>query len=96
MQWEVQTLQCLNDEKTLKNDSFNSEDNKNSFIMKQTHSSTFIKQQAENHMSSQLIKRNLCSECLSIYTEKSIQEHLNFVHSVETVFCLMSENFLTD
>jgi len=64
--------------------------------MKQTHSSTFIKQQAENHMSSQLIKTNLCSECLSIYTEKSVQEHLNFVHSVETVFCLMSENFLTD
>ncbi len=41
-----------------------------------------------------MLKRNICSECLNIYTEKMIQKHLNFVHSAETVFCLMLKNFL--
>ncbi len=41
-----------------------------------------------------MLKRNIHSECLNIYTEKMIQKHLNFVHSTETAFCLMSENFL--
>jgi len=41
-----------------------------------------------------MLKRNICSECLNIYTEKTVQKHLNFVHSAETVFHLMSENFL--
>ena len=52
MQWEVQTLQHLNNEEILKNDSSDSEDDNNSFIIRQTHSSTFIKQWAKNHMSS--------------------------------------------
>ncbi len=34
MQWEVQTLQHLNNEEMLKNDSSDSEDDNNSFIMR--------------------------------------------------------------
>ncbi len=41
-----------------------------------------------------MLKRNICSECLNIYTEKTVQKHLNFVHSTETVFHLMLKNFL--
>ncbi len=41
-----------------------------------------------------MLKRNICSECLNIYNEKTVQTHLNFVCSAETVFHLMSENFL--
>ena len=52
MQWEVQTLQCLNNEETLKNDFEDFEDNDNSFIMRQTHSLTFIKLWVKNHISS--------------------------------------------
>jgi len=43
-----------------------------------------------------MLKRNICSECLNIYTEKTVQEHLNFVHSAETVFYLMLKNFFKD
>jgi hypothetical protein len=41
-----------------------------------------------------MLKKNICLKCLKIYTEKTVQKHLNFVCSVETVFHLMSENFL--
>jgi len=43
-----------------------------------------------------MFKRNICSECLNTYTEKSVQEHLNFIHSVKTVFCLTLKNFTKD
>jgi hypothetical protein len=35
-----------------------------------------------------MFKRNICSERLNTYTEKSVWEHLNFIHSVKTAFCL--------
>jgi len=41
-----------------------------------------------------MLKRNICSECLNIYTEKTVQKHLNFICSTETVFHLMLKNFL--
>jgi len=41
-----------------------------------------------------MLKRNICSEHLNIYTEKMVQKHLNFVCSTETVFHLMLKNFL--
>jgi len=43
-----------------------------------------------------MLKRNICSEHLNIYTEKTVQKHLNFVCSAETVFHLMLKNFLKD
>ncbi len=43
-----------------------------------------------------MLKRNICSEHLNIYTEKTVQKHLNFVHSAETAFCLMLKNFFKD
>ncbi len=43
-----------------------------------------------------MLKRNIHSEHLNIYTEKTVQKHLNFVHSTETAFCLMLKNFLKD
>ena len=47
-------------------------------------------------MNAVIIKKNICSEQLNIYAEKSVQKHLNFVQSTETVFCLTFKNFLTD
>ncbi len=43
-----------------------------------------------------MLKKNICSEHLNIYTEKTVQKHLNFVCSAETVFHLMLKNFLKD
>jgi len=43
-----------------------------------------------------MLKRNICSEHLNIYTEKTVQKHLNFVHSAETAFRLMLKNFFKD
>jgi hypothetical protein len=54
----------------------------------------FIKRSAENYLSTMMLKRNICSEHLNIYTEKTVQKHLNFVHSTETVFHLMFKTFL--
>jgi len=67
-----------------------------SFILKHTQFIVFIKQSAENYLKTMMLKRNICSEHLNIYTEKTVQKHLNFVCSTETAFCLMLKNFLKD
>jgi hypothetical protein len=63
-------------------------------ILKHTQFIAFIKRSAENYLSTMMLKRNICSECLNIYTEKTVQKHLNFVCSTETAFHLMLKNFL--
>jgi len=55
-----------------------------------------IKRSAEDYLSVMMFKRNICLKHLNTYTEKSVQEHLNFIHSVKTVFCLTPENFTKD
>jgi len=42
-----------------------------------------------------IIKWSIHSEHLNTYNEKFVWKHLNFIHSVETAFCLMFKNFST-
>jgi len=94
VQRKIQVLQSQNTDELLVDDSSDLKADYTSSILKHTQFIVFIKQSAENYLSTMMLKRNICSEHLNIYTEKTVQEHLNFVHSTETVFHLMSENFL--
>jgi len=96
VQRKIQVLQSQDADKLLVNDPSDSKADYTSFILKHTQFIAFIKRSAENYLSTIMLKRNICSECLNIYTEKTVQKHLNFVCSTETVFHLMSENFLKD
>ena len=53
---------------------------------KQIHSVASVKKSIEEAINAVIIKRNICSEQLNIYAEKSVQKHLNFVWSIETMF----------
>ncbi len=94
VQRKIQVLQSQDADEPLVDDSSDSKTDHISFILKHTQFIAFIKRSAENYLSTMMLKRNICSECLNIYTEKTVWKHLNFVHSAETVFHLMSENFL--
>jgi len=94
IQRKIQVLQSQDADKLLVDDSSDLKTDYISFILKHTQFIAFIKQSAENYLSAMMLKRNICSECLNIYTEKTVQEHLNFIHSAETVFHLMLKNFL--
>ena len=94
VQRKIQVLQSQDTDEPLVDDSSDLKADYTSSILKHTQFIVFIKQSAEYYLSTMMLKRNICSEHLNIYTEKTIQKHLNFVHSAETVFCLMSENFL--
>jgi len=96
VQREIKVLQSQDADKPLVNDPSDSKADHIFSILKHTQFIAFIKRSAENYLSTMMLKRNICSECLNIYTEKTVQKHLNFVHSAETVFHLMSENFLKD
>jgi len=96
IQREIQVLQSQNINKSLVDDSSDSETDYTSFILKRTQFIAFIKRSAENYLSTMMFKSYICSEHLNIYTEKTVQKHLNFVHSAETAFCLMLKNFLKD
>jgi len=96
VQREIKVLQSQDADKSLVDDPSDSKADYTSFILKHTQFIAFIKWSAENYLSTMMLKRNICSEHLNIYTEKTIQKHLNFVCSAETAFCLMPENFLKD
>ena len=87
-------LQSQDVNKSLVDDSSDLKTDYISFISKHTQFIAFIKQSAENYLSTMMLKRNICSEHLNIYTEKTVQKHLNFVCSAETAFHLMLKNFL--
>ena len=93
MQQEVQTLQCQNNHKTLVNKLIKKKQ-EIKLLKKQIHSVASVKRSIEEAMNAVIIKKNICSEQLNIYAEKFEQKHLNFVQSIETAFCLTSENFL--
>jgi len=94
VQREIQVLQSQDANKLLVNDPSDSKTDYISFILKHIQFIAFIKRSAENYLSTMMLKRNICSEHLNIYTEKTVQKHLNFVHNTETVFHLMFKNFL--
>jgi len=94
VQREIQVLQSQGADKSLVDDPSDLKANHISSILKHTQFIAFIKQPAENYLSAMMLKRNIRSERLNIYTEKTVQKHLNFVCSTETAFCLMPENFL--
>ncbi len=94
IQREIQVLQSQDADKPLVNDPFDSETDHTSFILKHIQFIAFIKRSAENYLSTMMLKRNICLECLNIYIKRTVQKHLNFVHSAETVFHLMFKNFL--
>ncbi len=96
VQRKIQALQSQDADESLVDDSSDSETDYISFISKHTQFIAFIKRSAENYLSAMMLKRNICSECLNIYTEKMVQKHLNFVHSTKTAFHLMLKNFLKD
>ncbi len=94
VQRKIQVLQSQDADKWLVDNSSDSKADHTSSILKHTQFIAFIKWSAENYLSTMMLKRNICSEHLNIYTEKMIQKHLNFVCSTETAFCLMLKNFL--
>ncbi len=96
VQRKIQVLQSQDADKLLVNDSSDLKTDYTSFILKHTQFIAFIKWSAENYLSTMMLKRNICSEHLNTYTEKTVQKHLNFVCSAETAFCLMLKNFLKD
>ncbi len=96
VQRKIQVLQSQDADESLVNDPSDSEADYISFISEHIQFIVFIKWFAENYLSTMMLKRNICSEHLNIYTEKTVQEHLNFVHSAETAFHLTLKNFLKD
>jgi len=94
VQRKIQVLQSQDVDKPLVNDPFDLKADYISSILKHTQFIVFIKRSAENYLSTMMLKRNICSEHLNIYTEKTVQKHLNFVHSAKTAFRLMLKNFL--
>ncbi len=96
VQREIQVLQSQDADKPLVDDPSDLKADHIPSILKHTQFIAFIKRSAENYLSTMMLKRNICSERLNIYTEKTVQEHLNFVHSTETAFHLMPKNFLKD
>jgi len=93
VQRKIQVLQSQDADKLLVDDPSDLKADYISFISEHTQFIAFIKQSAENYLSTMMLKRNICSERLNIYTEKTVQEHLNFICSAETAFCLMLKNF---
>ena len=87
-------LQSQDADKPLVNDSSDSEADYIFSISEHIQFIAFIKRSVKNYLNTMMLKRNICSEHLNIYTEKTVQKHLNFVHSAETVFHLMLKNFL--
>jgi len=96
VQRKIKVLQSQDADKPLVDDPSDLKADHTSFILKHTQFIAFIKRSAENYLSTMMLKRNICSEHLNIYTEKTVQKHLNFVCSTETAFCLMLKNFLKD
>jgi len=96
VQREIQVLQSQGADKLLVNDPSDLKADHIFSISKHTQFIAFIKQSAENYLSTMMLKRNICSKHLNIYTEKTVQKHLNFVRSAETAFRLMLKNFLKD
>jgi len=93
VQRKIQVLQSQDADKPLVNDSSDSEADYIFFISEHIQFIAFIKQSVKNYLNTMMLKRNICSEHLNIYTEKTVQKHLNFVHSAETAFHLMLKNF---
>ena len=96
VQRRIQVLQHQDVNELLVDNSSDMKISDNSSISEHTQFTFFIKRSAENYLNVMMFKRNICSECLNIYTEKSVWEHLNFIHSVKTAFCLMLTNFTKD
>ncbi len=94
VQRKIQVLQSQDADKLLVDDSSDLKTDYISSISEHTQFIIFIKQSAKNYLSTMMLKRNICLKHLNIYTEKTVQKHLNFIHSAETVFCLMLKNFL--
>ena len=69
------------------------EDNDNCFEQGCVFSVASLKCQTEEIIVLMMIKRTLWSEYLSLYYRKTVQEHLDFCCSTETVFLLTSENY---
>jgi len=96
VQREIQVLQSQDADKPLVDDPSSLKADHTSSISEHTQFIAFIKRSAENYLSTMMSKRNIWPECLNTYTEKTVQKHLNFVRSAETVFRLTPKNFLKD
>jgi len=96
VQRKIQVLQSQDVNKLLVDDPSDLKADHTPSILKHTQFIAFIKRPAENYLSTMMLKRNICSEHLNTYTEKTVQKHLNFVRSTETAFRLMLKNFLKD
>jgi len=96
VQRKIQVLQSQDVNKLLVDDPSDLKADHTPSILKHTQFIAFIKRPAENYLSTMMLKRNICSEHLNTYTEKTVQKHLNFVRNTETAFRLMLKNFLKD
>jgi len=96
VQRKIQVLQHQGADELLVDNPLDTEASDNSSISEHTQFTFSIKRSVKDYLSAMMFKRNIHSEHLNTYTEKSIQEHLNFIHSVKTVFCLTLKNFTKD
>jgi len=72
VQREIQVLQSQDINKLLVDDPSDLKTDYTSSILKHTQFIAFIKRSAENYLSTMMLKRNICSEHLNIYTEKTV------------------------
>ena len=96
IQRENEALQCMSDIDVMSNNYSEQEDDDSCFEQECVLSVVSSKYQTEEIIVLMMIKRTLWPECLSLYYEKTVQEHLDFCCSTETVFLLTFKNYLTD
>jgi hypothetical protein len=86
VQRKIQVLQSQDADKPLVDDSSDLKADHTSSISKHTQFIAFIKRSAENYLSTMMLKRNICSEHLNIYTEKTVQ-------SISTLYTVQRQHF---
>ena len=72
VQREIQVLQHQGADELLVDNPLDTEASDNSSISEHTQFTFFIKRSAEDYLNAMMFKRNIRSECLNIYTEKSV------------------------
>ena len=94
IQQDNEALWCMSNIDAMSNNCSEQEDDDSCSEQECDSSVVLLKWQTEETIVLVVIKRTLQSECLSLYYEKTVQKHLNFCCSAETVFLLTSEKYL--
>ena len=93
IQQDNEVLWCMSNIDAMSNNCSEQENDDSCSEQECASSVASLKQQTEEIIALMMIKRILWPECLSLYYEKTIQKHLNFCCSTETVFLLTLKNY---